>query len=38
MHMLKSFEDIFNTRAQPWVSHEHVFHEVDEVDVVVDPF
>ena len=37
MHMLETFHDIFNAGAQPWISHEHVLHEIDEVHIIADP-
>ena len=34
--MLEAFHDIFNAGAQPWISHEHVLHEIDEVNIIAD--
>lgn len=36
MHMLEAFHHIFNTGAKPWISYQHVLHEIDEVHIVAD--
>lgn len=34
--MLESFEHVFDAWSQPWISNKHVFHEIYQVNVVVD--
>jgi hypothetical protein len=34
--MFETFDDVFNRRSKSYISHKHVLHEVDKVNVIVN--